>query len=110
MERAEKRRLIERALARAQAADAAWAALEAANGEMDTEGPLGSALFYAIGDLLDATSALIGDEDDSLSWFAYDNAYGAKGLQWTAVGRPPISVRTIDGLMDCIGLAEDGRE
>jgi len=109
MTQEEKRQLVDQALARSRAADSAWSLLESAVGHADTESPLGAALFYAIHDLLDITSRLIGDSDGSLEWFVYDNSYGEKGLEWTVRGYPPIACRTVGDLMRCIEITADGQ-
>ena len=71
---------IERVCSVIKAGDDAFDALAKVVG-CDPEAPIWTALHVAHGALIDTTSVLIGDRDEWLSWYVYENDMGAKGMQ-----------------------------
>ena len=101
MKRKEIKKKIEEVLKYHTELDAQWAVLEKTLG-IDTSVGLANLSWEIFDRYTDCVSREIGDEDQHLSWFLWDNLRGERGL--TASNRQGKKMATIESVDDLVEL------
>lgn len=71
---------------------------------LSVDSPFGAACWKAFDLLLKVTAELLGDANESLSWYILDNDCGRNALQHSLPDVTMRCVTTIDDLLDCMGF------
>lgn len=84
------------------AADTAWTALAAATGSIDSESPIGRAVWATFDAYTQTLGELIGDRKDWLHWYCYENDMGRNGYEASNGSEARRPIRFISDLADLI--------